>query len=299
VKSKPGQPLLLAAWSILLFVLSACGNDAPQVNEADVVARVGEAVLTLDDLAAEIPEGIRGKITKEDLQDYISRWINSQILYQEAKRRGIDHEIDLARELERVERELVVNALLEKEIYADKSQVPEGELQKYYEANRESFRRSENEARVYHINMSTKAAADSLYRILRSGQDFAKVAQELAAQSEDPDSWDLTLGISEVPEAMHSVFRLRAGTVSAPIELDDGFHLFQVVEAYASGTLREVNMVRNEIANRLQASNRDERYRSLLAELRGATKVETKLEQLESMPMDSLFARAARKAQSK
>lgn len=283
----------MLAWSLLLLALYACGNDAPQVKEEDVVARVGEAVLTLDDLAAEIPEGIRGKITQEDLQSYISRWINSQILYQEARRRGVERELDLARELERIERELVVNALLEKEIYADKSQIPETELQKYYDENRESFRRNENEARVYHINMSTKAEADSLYRILRGGQDFAKVAQVLAARSEDANSWDLTLSTSEVPEAMHSVFKLRAGAVSTPIELDDGFHLFQVVEAYGSGTLRELNLVRNEISNRLQTSGRDERYRNLLAELRGATKVETKLEKLASMPMDSLFARAA------
>lgn len=290
---------MLAALSVLLLVLSACGNNAPQIKEEDVVARVGEAALTLDDLAAEIPEGIRGKITKEDLQDYISRWINSQILYQEAKKRGLDRELDIARELERVERELVVNALLEKEIYADNSQAPESDLQKYYDDNRESFRRNENEARVYHINMSTKAAADSLYRLLRTGQDFAKVAQTLAAQTEDANSWDLTLSTSEVPEAMHSVFRLRAGTVSNPIELDDGFHLFQVVETYSSGTLRELNAVRGEISNRLQVSNRDERYRNLLAELRGATKVDTKLDKLESMPMDSLFARATRKAQGK
>lgn len=286
---------MLAMLSALLLTLHACGNSTSQVKDEDVVARVGEAVLTLDDIAAEIPEGIRSKITKEDLQDYISRWINSQIFYQEAKRRGLDHEIDIARELERVERELVVNALLEKEVYADKGQVPEGELQKYYEENRESFRRVENEARVYHINMSSKTEADSLYRILRSGQDFPQMAQELAVKSEDANSWDLTLSTSEVPEAMHSVFRLRAGTISAPIELDDGFHIFQVVETYPSGTLRDLNTVRQEISNRLELSHRDERYRSLLANLRGAAKVETKLDRLESMPMDSLFVRAARK----
>ncbi len=290
---------MFAALSALLLVLSACGNNAPQVQEEDIVARVGEAVLTLDDLAAEIPEGIRGKITQEDLQDYISRWINSQILFQEAKRRSLDREIDLARELQRVERELVVNALLEKEIYASSAHTPEGEVQKFYDENRESFRRNENEARVYHINMNSKTAADSLYRVLRNGENFPKVAQELAAQSEDANSWDLTLTTSEVPEAMHSVFRLRAGAVSQPIELDDGFHIFQVVETYSSGTLRELSAVRDEISNRLQVSNRDERYRNLLAELRGATKVETKLEKLKSMPMDSLFARTAKKAQSK
>lgn len=278
-----------------MLALYACGNDAPQVQEEDVVARVGEAVLTLDDLAAEIPEGLRERITKEDLQSYISRWINSQILFQEAKRRGLDREINVARELERVERELVVNALLEQEIYANKGRAPEGELQKYYDDNRESFRRNEIEARVYHINMNSKSAADSLYRILRSGENFAKVAQELAAQSEDADSWDLTLTTSEVPEAMHSVFRLRAGAVSQPIELDDGFHIFQVVETYPSGTLRALETVREEISNRLELLGRDERYRSLLANLRSAAKVETKLEKLEAMPMDSLFARAKQK----
>ena len=283
---------------MLLIVLAgaiifSCRKPEAEVKSENVVVRVGEAVLTLEDLATEIPAGMRDHISKEALQDYAVRWINSQVLFQEAKRRGLDQSQDIVREMQRVERELVVNALLQNEIYDDTAVVSEVRIQEFYNANLESFRRNEQETRVYHLAVPTKAEADSLYRLLRYGGDFPRYARERALLSNDTSAWHLNLAFSEAPEAMRSIFRLREGALAAPIELDDGFHLFYVAQNFPSGTIRALGEVREEVIRKVRARARDDRYRTLLAELRSGVKIETQFQLVDNLVMDSLAAGAA------
>jgi parvulin-like peptidyl-prolyl isomerase len=277
----------------MTVVFGGCKPAEEEAPSENVVVRVGEAVLTLEELAAEMPANTHERVSKEALQDYAVRWINSQVLYQEAKRRGLDQSKDIARELQRVERELAVNALLQNEIYSDTARVSEARIQEFYTSNLESYRRAEPEARVYHISAATKAGADSLYRMLRFSGDFPRVARGRALVSGDTSAWHLDISFSEAPEAMHSVFRLSPGAVSAPIELDDGFHLFSIVQNFPSGSIRELHLVRDEVARKVSARARDDRYRTLLAELRAGARIETAFQLIENISLDSLLARAS------
>jgi len=281
---------------VIIFIavtIAGCGQQEAEVKSENVIVRVGEAELTLEDLAAEIPAGMRESISKEAMQDYAVRWINSQVLYQEAKRRGLDRSSGIARQLERVERELVVNALLQNEIYGDTAQASAARIQEFYSANLESFRRNEQEAHVYHLSVPTKAEADSLYRMLRYGGEFPRLAHARASVSGDTSAWRLDISYSEAPEAMRTIFRYRESTLAPPVELDDGFHLFYIGQNFPSGTIRDLNVVRDEIARKVSARVRDDRYRTLLAELRAGAKIETGFELIENISMDSLLARAA------
>ena len=257
------------------------------------MVRVGEAVLTMEDLAAEMPPGTHDHISKEAMQDYAVRWINSQVLYQEAQRRGLHQDPGIAKELQRVERELAVNALLQSEIYGDTARVSEARIQEFYNANLESFRRNEQEARVYHLSAPTRVEADSLYRLLRYGGDFPRVARARALVSGDTSAWHLDIAFSEAPEAMRPIFRYREGTLAPPVELDDGFHLFFIAQNYASGTIRDLSLVHDEVARKVAARSRDDRYRTLLAELRAGAKIETNFQMIENVSLDTLLARAA------
>jgi parvulin-like peptidyl-prolyl isomerase len=271
-------------------VLLSCRKQEPNPNET--VVRVGTEALTITDIANDIPVQIRHRITKDELQDYVVRWINSQILYQEAKRRQLDQSENLRRELRRLERELVVNALLDQEL--DKPMpVTEQEIQNYYNDNRGNFVRSANEIRVWYIKSTNKKTADSLYTELRKGGDFAQVAHQFA--SNDSMAWDLYLTEAEMPPAFASrILTTSVGAISQPIQLDDGFHLFKTVEKHEAGSLRPLQHVREEITAKIQTDKRQERYKQLLADLKNSAVIETNFQMLESLPMDSIMARARR-----
>jgi parvulin-like peptidyl-prolyl isomerase len=286
---------LQASFALTLFGLLAtvgllsCQRQKPP---EDIIVRVGSEVLTLTDIASDIPNQLRHRITKEELQNYVVRWINSQILFQEAKRRKLDQRIDVQREIRRLERELVVNVLLDQEINKQFS-ATEQEIRIYYSENRESFARRANEIHVWYIKANSQKTADSLYTELRRAGDFARAANQFA--NRDSSAWNLYLTEEETPPAIaKQIFTLMVGAVSRPIQLDDGFHLFKIIEKLPASTFRPLSQVRDEIIAKIQTEKRQDRYKQLLAELKANSVIETNFQMIESLPVDSIMARATR-----
>lgn len=270
--------------------LSACTHKEEQVatDAADVIVRVGDATLTLQQIIAEIPPTMRHNISREQLQGYISNWITTQLLYQEAKRQGLDKKPEVQARLRHVERELLGEALLDQEISNRDWTVSESEIQQFYRDHGESFKRSEAEIQVWHIAVPRQQTADSLRRVLTSGTLFSRVAQERAQAQGRPQSWEMYLPESEVPGAAREILKLRPGAMSTPIAMDNAYHLFYVVERFRPESLRPLAQVRNEIEARLKARKQEERHRALLAELSNNTTIEQNYQLLENLAVDSL-----------
>jgi hypothetical protein len=279
---------ILAVFLAGLMVLGiACQQSG---IEQQVVVRVGDEKLTLDELLDEIPPAVRSQITREDLQDFVARWINSQILYQEAKRRQIDSQLDIQRELRKLEVDLFANALLDQEL--DKPiDISDQEISRYYETNRNTFERTSMEILVLHAQFAEAATADSLCKLLIVGNDFIQTARKLADEASDTTTWESYLSEDETSkEIAEQIFRLPVGTISRPIQSDFGFHVFKIMNRFPKDTIRELSQVRSQIIAKLEVEKRQARYRQLLSDLKSNTIVETNISMLDNVPLDSLFA---------
>jgi parvulin-like peptidyl-prolyl isomerase len=192
--------------------------------------------------------------------------------------------------LRRLERELVVNTFLEQELNKPLP-LSQEEIEKYYNDNRQSFVRDAKEVHVWYLRTGMKARADSLVAALREGADFSRVARQYAAG--DSAKWDLYLTEEETAPAIASaIFTMTPGAVSRPIQLEDGFHIFKMIEKYDAGSLRPLASVRDKIVARIQSEKRQERYKQLLAEFKNNAVVEKNLFVLDSLSMNAIFARA-------
>jgi parvulin-like peptidyl-prolyl isomerase len=271
----------------LVFFFCACQR---QQNQQEIVVRVGSEALTVVDIATEIPLQLRDRITKSELQEYVARWTDSQILFQEAKRRQLDQNESVRRELRRLERELVVNILLEQEL--NKAfPVSEDEIENYYNTNRQNFVRSAKEVHACYVRVQQKQRADSLVAVLREGADFTQVARRFATG--DSTEWDLYMTEEETaPAIANAVFTMTPGAVSRPIELEDGFHIFKMIEKFEAGSLRALTFVRDEIVAKIQSEKRQERYKQLLAELKNSAVIEKNLFVLDSLSVEAILTRA-------
>lgn len=279
---------------LFIFFFFACQR---QQNPQDVVVRVDSETLTVLDIANEIPLQFRGRITKSELQDYVTLWTDSQILFQEAKRRRLDQDESVRRELRRVERELVVNMLLEQELNKPFA-LSQEEIEKYYNDNRQNFIRSKKEVRVWYLKVEKRERADSLVAALRQGVDFSQMARHYAAG----DSADRDLYLTEeetAPTIASAVFTMMPDAVSRPIQLEDGFHIFKMVEKHEIGSLRPLASVRDQIVARIQNEKRQERYKQLLAEFKNTAVIEKNLFVLDSLSMDAIFTRATSGSQKR
>src|ERR1039458_10839602 len=66
--------------------------------------------------------------------------VNSELLYQEAKRQGLDRSEGVLRNLENARRELAINALLEKDVFTDTQQsISKEEIAVYFKDHGEEF----------------------------------------------------------------------------------------------------------------------------------------------------------------
>ncbi len=270
----------------ILFLHVSCGRQEQQTEPA--VARVGAEALTVSDIVNDVAGTVRHRFTRNELEDYVVRWIDSQILYQEAKKRQLDQSEMVRRELRRLERELTVNALLEQELNKTFA-VTEAEIEKYYNENRPTFTRNADEVHVQHISVGNKKTADSLTAALRLGGDFLQVARRLAGS--DTTEIDLFLTEEETPDAVvSSVFTIMTGAVSRPIQLESGYHIFKMVEKFSAGSQKLLAQAREEITVKIQSEKRQERYRQLLAELKNSIVAEKNFQLLDQVPVDSLAA---------
>lgn len=274
-------------FSLFIFFLHvSCGSQKQQTEPA--VARVGTEALTVSDIVNDVAGTVRHRFTRNELEDYVVRWIDSQILYQEAKKRQLDQSEMVRRELRRLERELTVNALLEQELNKTFA-VTEAEIEKYYNENRPTFTRHADEVHVQHISVGNKKTADSLTAALRLGGDFLQVARQLAGS--DTMEIDLFLTEEETPDVVvSSVFTIMTGAVSRPIQLESGYHIFKMVEKFSAGSQKLLAQAREEITVKIQSEKRQERYRQLLAELKNSIVAEKNFQLLDQVPVDSLVA---------
>lgn len=292
-KRKTLRTVFLSSCLFIFFFVACQQRQNPQ----DVVVRVDSETLTVMDIANEIPLQFRDRITKSELQDYVMRWMDSQILFQEAKRRRLDQSERVRRELRRLERELVVNMLLEQEL-SKPFPLPDDEIERYYDDNRQNFVRSTKEVRVWYLKVGKKERADSLVAALREGVDFLQMARRYAAA--DSAEWDLYLTEEETaPTIASAVFTMTPGAVSRPIQLEDGFHIFKMIEKHEVGSLRPLASVRDEIVARIQSEKRQERYKQLLAEFKNTAVIEKNLFVLDSLSVDAIFARATSRPQGR
>ena len=100
-----------------LVFLIGCGNkDSSQ----RALARLDDRTLTFDDVKARL-DSSRG-LTSAQLAEYARHWINDEILYREGLRRGLESRPSVRTQVDEVRRQLVINALLEDEVYTQVSQ---------------------------------------------------------------------------------------------------------------------------------------------------------------------------------
>jgi peptidyl-prolyl cis-trans isomerase C len=238
-----------------------------------VVAVVGSESLTLEELNRmweELPTQMKGSMRKEDL---VNRWIDIQLLWLEAKRKGIEKDKAFKRRLEEARRQIAAEELIRKEI-VEKVVVSEDEIRKYYEENRSSFVEPER-IRVRHIMTSTEEKAKEALEKLKAGGDFGQIARQY---SEDPGSRDMggDLGFIQrgelIKEFEDVAFKLGVGELSPVVRTQFGYHIIKVeekVEQHQKG----LEEVREEIRSRLLLEKQREAFDEMMKSLREKTKV--------------------------
>ncbi len=257
----------VVGWCVILAIcvfLGACGH-----KDEKVIARVNGAELTLDDLYAEIPEYYLHSITHDQKLRFVERWINGELLYQEALRRGLQKEDPIREKVLAAEKNILIAELIQREL-EERVQIPEEEVQQYYQDHLEDFTRKADEVRASQILVPTLEEANRIKKELEAGEDFARLAREFSVDPTAEQGGDLGYFAREdvLAAVAKAAFSLSPGVFSGPIKTEFGYHLIVVTDVKKKGSVRSLDLVREEILGGFSADKELDQLYLFLQELR-------------------------------
>ena len=244
------------------------GGCSKHEQHVQVVARVGDAVLTVEDLDQDLPAEVRSRLVPGQLREYVENWVQRELFAQEAVRRGYESDRSLQRELERLKRELLAQRAIEA-LMPDTFRVSEESASKYYEAHRDEFVRDVDEVELAEIWVSQMALAKDIYARARSGEDFGALAEKY---SEGPGAKRGgligTVPLQSLPAPLRKrVARAKPGTLLRPIVFEKGVVVVKVLNKYPAKSVRDFEDVRAQIVAELQQEEYRKAYEAALQEL--------------------------------
>ncbi len=151
-------------------------------------------------------------------------------------------------------------------------QVDDKEIEAYYKAQRDEFRRPA-EIRARQMLFKSRDEANRILQLLKQGGDFSSLARQ-HSQSPDREKGG-SLGYfsaGQLPVEFDEVlFKLPVRQVSEPVESPYGFHLF-LVERKRKAGLRPYAAVKDEIATKLYQQKEEAAFHLWLKNLQETTK---------------------------
>ena len=268
-------------WEILPILLFGCTQ---QRTRDSYVARVNDSYLTIEEFHKHTDTT---STSSPQAQGYVSRWISQELLFQEARRRGLDRSADIKTKIDEIEKQLIVSLLLDKEIYDEELvSFSTEELHEYYDNHTEEFLLQHDVAKIHYLLFQDRKSAKAFRLKLWHRTPWYKAAdnaemgsEELSASLERADS----VYVSEhevVPASVwRTVVKTRVGRISSVLKTEQGYFVFQLLAFRKRGAPSELPYTLPEIRERLVVEKRRKLLDSLLNELRQRNAVEVNLDQ--------------------
>jgi hypothetical protein len=262
-------------------LVCACG----QRTDSPVVARVGDAVLTLDELHASTPPEYRERITKEQNIGYVKQWIDAELLYQEALRRKLHKKPDIRHRLERMRRDMLSAEFLSRtHLSASQVHISDSAVQAYYENNSAEFVRPKDVVRYAQMVLDNYGLAVEVRNKATAANFLTLAATHSKQPVDDPRSLPYVEEDALPPKVAAALAGAPAGSTRGPVRMEDGYYLLHVLDRQEAGSVAPLEEVRTDIIDNLTTLVQKQEIENLLSTLRMQTDVTLDLETIPGAP---------------
>jgi peptidyl-prolyl cis-trans isomerase C len=222
-------------------------------------------------------EGKMRLLNEKGLRDFLDNYvITREVLYQEAKQKGLDQNKEIVTKVEDFKRAMVIDALLE-EVLKGKIEVSDSEVQKYYKENESRFTEPQ-EIKIRHIVVNSEPILKEVLTKLTRGESFEKLAFTYNIDKSRENGGDLgyirrgqlTPSFAQFEEAAFSL--RKKGEISEVVRTPFGYHLIQLLERRGTA-LRPFNQVKENIHFFLQAKKKQDAYLEYVKEAKSRAKI--------------------------
>jgi peptidyl-prolyl cis-trans isomerase C len=279
---------VFAAGTVAGFLACQKGRE---VDEAEVVARVGDAVLTVADLerldADQRKIKMPSYLTKEEIME---EWVRSEVLYQHALEEGVDKEDECAWRLSNSAKGIVIERFWELNIYEKYPDVSDEDALAWYEANKaKQYRAKQTGVWLRRILLNSRKSADDVMRRLKAGEDFAAITRKESVTPEKLEAGNQGYRRLQdiAPTYRDAVARMKDGDVAGPFEMGNFFVILKLEDRVEPGDyLKPEGIGLAQLRDRARADRWREKAARIGTDLEAAADVERHPERIPEKAAD-------------
>ncbi|MEN6616949.1 MAG: peptidyl-prolyl cis-trans isomerase [Syntrophorhabdus sp.] len=214
----------------LVLGLFACAKK----DDTKVLAVINNDKLTMTEFNKEldkIPMNMKMMVASESgKKNFLDRLIVKKLILKEAEKENIEQDKEFQNKLSEIREQLIIESLLKKKLNAGTNMSDEA-LQKYYDANKEKFRK-DREINTRHILLKSEEEAKQVKEKLQAGEDFAELAKKYSIDPNAKASGG-EVGFHPkgtlLPEYEAAAFKLtKIGQTSPIVKTQFGYHIIRL-----------------------------------------------------------------------
>ena len=176
INANMGRIIMIAAALFICLAPIHAGCSARPSADDKVLAKVSDGYITERDLDARVSKmpAYYRKIVEKDKIRYLEEMIIERLFYEDAVRKRLDSDKEVAELLREAKRKVIIAKLIKNEV-DDKVVVTEDEMKAYYESHKNEFKTPEM-WRASHILVATEKEARDVLEALSKGEKFEELA---------------------------------------------------------------------------------------------------------------------------
>src|SRR5581483_10067628 len=232
---------------LILLTVAACHRKPS--TPPDVVARVGERMLTLSDFKRYVERNAGSdlaQLSPEVSSALLDQYVEEVVLSEYAASHGVEIPAEKIATAVRNDagatvvekRDEMRRQKLISDIATEVAQPPDDQVKAYYEAHPGEFK-SDEELHVRQILVHDESLANDIAAKLKAGTPFEELSAAHSLAPNAKKGGDIGyVSRGELPKRFEDeIFALQPGHVSNVIQTDNSFHIFKVDDRRPAGTI--------------------------------------------------------------
>lgn len=243
-----------------IFIVNFMNCRSESKSSVKIVAKVEGENLSQEELWSWMPSDVPEDHREVLARQYVDRWVQKTVMAQAAKSEGLTLSTYENWSLDFLQKEILSQKYLAAKLPRDII-VTDEEISRYYDKNIQQFIRNEDEVhlvQLYLDNLDRAIAAE----IKEQGNLLEVIKKNfLDAQPNRMLEKNGDLGYISINSLRKEIMRLvklgTTGKIYGPIQLENGYYYFQMMDKQNSGSYRQLDLVKEDIRLRLIAMKRE------------------------------------------
>ncbi|MCD4651513.1 MAG: peptidyl-prolyl cis-trans isomerase [Candidatus Cloacimonetes bacterium] len=262
---------------VIAFGLFFTGCDKVEEEKyqfsGEIVARVNDDVLRLDELKSNFNGRSWFLVKKDEKREFVKQWIDLTVLAQAGTLNALDKEPLIVSRLKSAEKNIMANATIAREMA--KIQLSEEALFNYYRTHESTFKKVTEQLKIQQIVVDNAVTLEEVLNALRNGAKFSDTARQYSkGEGADAGGYIGFKSREQIPVAIWDKLQTLRQWGYTQVQIENNYYIVRWYEKQTVEKTGEFNQIKKQIEKMLIEERQSEIYQSLLKKLKQNADIE-------------------------